>query len=57
VRVELLAGRFFTDADDPKSERVAIVDDTLAARAWPGETALGKRVKVDPGRRARRRSG
>ena len=47
--MELLAGRFFTDADGANSDRVAIVDDTLAARAWPGESALGKRVKVDPG--------
>jgi predicted permease len=47
--IELLEGRFFGDADAGKGPRVAIVDETLAARAWPGESALGRRLKVDPG--------
>jgi MacB-like periplasmic core domain/FtsX-like permease family len=47
--VRLLAGRFFTEADDPSTLRVAIVDDILAERAWPGQSALGKTLWVDPG--------
>jgi hypothetical protein len=45
----LPSGRSFTDADDTAAPRVAVVDDMLAARAWPGESPLGKRLRVDPG--------
>ena len=48
VGVERLSGRFFSDADDADGEPVAIVDDTLARRMWPGQPALGKRLRVDP---------
>jgi predicted permease len=47
--VTLLSGRSFTDADDTGAPGVAVVDDMLAARAWPGELPLGKRLRVDPG--------
>jgi predicted permease len=41
-----LAGRDFTDAElRSSSERVAIVDDVLAQRLWPGESALGQLVQ------------
>jgi putative ABC transport system permease protein len=43
---QLIEGRFFTEADDLKRLPVAIVDDRLAARTWPGESALGKRMRV-----------
>ena len=43
----LLAGRFFDRHDQPQHNRI-IVDDTLAARAWPGENAVGKRLQVGP---------
>jgi predicted permease len=42
----LVEGRFFTEADDLGALPVAIVDDKLAARTWPGETAIGKRIRV-----------
>jgi predicted permease len=40
----LLAGRDFSDAElSPGStERVAIIDDALAEKLWPGEEALGR---------------
>jgi putative ABC transport system permease protein len=44
--VRLIAGRFFTDADDAHAAPVAIVDETLARSYWPGESAIGKRVKT-----------
>jgi predicted permease len=47
--VRLLAGRVFTEADAAGTGLVVVVDDVLAARAWPGESAIGKRVIVDPG--------
>jgi predicted permease len=43
----LLAGRFFDSHDTPQQARI-IVDETLAARAWPGESAIGKRLQVGP---------
>jgi putative ABC transport system permease protein len=43
----LLAGRFFDEHDTIPSGRI-IVDETLAARAWPGQSAVGKRLQVQP---------
>src|SRR6185436_17668071 len=37
----LIAGRFFTPQDNKQSPAVVMVDDKLAARFWPGESALG----------------
>lgn len=45
--VPLIAGRTFTAADDEGAPAVAIVSHSLAAKAWPGQSALGKRVWVD----------
>lgn len=39
----LLAGRDFNDADDGRNH-VVIVNQALAAREWPGESALGHHV-------------
>jgi predicted permease len=46
--VELLSGRFFSEADGPATESVAIVDETLARKAWPGVSPLGRRLRADP---------
>jgi predicted permease len=46
--VELLSGRSFTERDGPDTEPVAIVDETFAAKAWPSESPLGRRVRTDP---------
>jgi putative ABC transport system permease protein len=42
----LLAGRFFDQHD--RGANVIIIDRTLAARAWPGENAVGKRLQIAP---------
>jgi predicted permease len=47
--VEILSGRGFTDADGHETEPVAVVDELLASRAWPGASPLGRRLHVDPG--------
>jgi putative ABC transport system permease protein len=46
--VTLLAGRLFSETDDQRSAPVAIVDERLAHRTWPGESAVGRRLGVDP---------
>jgi predicted permease len=40
----LVRGRFFTAADDERAQRVAIVDERLAARLWPNVDPLGKEL-------------
>jgi predicted permease len=40
--VGIVEGRAFTDADRPDTPRVAVVNETLARRVWPGESAIGK---------------
>lgn len=45
--IPLLTGRGFDVRDRADAvERVAIVNDALARRAWPGENPLGKRVRL-----------
>ena len=41
----LVRGRFFAESDREKSLRVAIVDERLAARFWPAEDPIGKRIE------------
>jgi predicted permease len=48
VGARLVEGRFFTEDDDQRAQPVVIVDDQLARRAWPGESAIGKRIASDP---------
>jgi putative ABC transport system permease protein len=47
VGARLREGRNFTDADDASHPIVVIVDDLLARRAWPGESAIGKKLEVE----------
>ncbi len=47
MRVKLLSGRFFLWSDNETSLPVCIIDDSLAARYWPGESAIGKRLLTD----------
>ena len=51
VGLELLAGRNFEETDRPGAPAVAIVNETLARRAWRGENAVGKRILVGASRR------
>jgi putative ABC transport system permease protein len=44
--LSLVAGRWFTAADRENAPLVVVVNDTMAARYWPGESAIGKRFKM-----------
>lgn len=51
IRVSLLDGRNFTASDRAGAPAVAIVNETLARRGWPGQSAVGKRLMVGVSRR------
>ncbi|MEP7271833.1 MAG: ABC transporter permease [Acidobacteriota bacterium] len=42
----LRQGRFFNDSDDPSTDRVALIDETMARRFWPNEDPLGRRIDI-----------
>src|SRR6185437_5166786 len=44
MRTRLIAGRDFSQADDDTAARNIIIDDKLAARAFPGQNAVGQRL-------------
>jgi len=43
----ILAGREFSEGDSEKSQPVAIVNQAFVDRYWPGQNALGKRLRTD----------
>jgi predicted permease len=47
LRVPVLRGRVFSDQDTEKSPRVAIVNEAMARRFWPGQDPLGKTFHKD----------
>lgn len=46
--IPLLEGREFTDRDGVEEPFVAIINQTMARRYWPGGGVLGGRIKVGP---------
>jgi predicted permease len=44
----LLRGRFFSIEDRPEAPRVAIINDAMARRSWPGHDPVGRRFKLGP---------
>ena len=44
--IRLVEGRTFTDADRADGEAVAIVNESFARRYWPGESAVGHRIRM-----------
>ena len=47
LRIPLLKGRAFTDADTNTSGRVAIVNQTMATLLWPGQDPIGRRFAYE----------
>ncbi len=48
VGTAIVEGRAFRVADDARSRPVAIVNETLAHRFWPGDEPIGKRFRSGP---------
>jgi putative ABC transport system permease protein len=48
LQVPMRAGRGFTAADDENALPVAIISENVARHAWPGEAAVGRRIKLGP---------
>jgi predicted permease len=46
MRIPLLRGRFFTEADKANSQLVIIVNHKFAQHYWPNQDPIGKRLRV-----------
>lgn len=46
LRIPLLSGRLFTDADDLSHPRVVVINQLLASRLFPGRYPIGQRVRI-----------
>jgi predicted permease len=46
LRIRVLLGRAFMEADGEASPRVAIINETMAKHFWPGEDPIGKRFSL-----------
>ena len=42
VGIPILLGRAFVEQDDARSQKVVVVNETLANRLWPGGSAIGR---------------
>ena len=46
LHTPVIAGRTFTEEDNAPGKNVAVIDAALAAKAFPNESAVGKRILV-----------
>ena len=53
LRLPIVSGRAFTTGDQPATEAVAIVSESMARRFWPSGQAIGERVRTTDGGWAR----
>lgn len=44
--IPIVTGREFQRTDDENAAQVAIINETMAAKFWPGKDPIGQRVKV-----------
>jgi predicted permease len=47
LQIPVLQGRAFSDTDSAATQRVAIIDEILAHKYFPGENPIGKRISTD----------
>jgi putative ABC transport system permease protein len=49
MHIPLHQGRYLTDQDNERSMLVAVINETMARQYWPGQPAIGRRIKLgDP---------
>ena len=53
MRIPVVRGREFTPRDREEGPGVVIVGESLAARLWPGDDAIGRRLRLPNQRRPR----
>jgi predicted permease len=46
MRIRLRSGRSFTQADGELATPVAVINQAMASRYWPGEDPLGRRIRI-----------
>jgi putative ABC transport system permease protein len=46
MQIAVLGGRAFSAVDAPGAPRVAMISERLARRLWPGENAIGRRLRI-----------
>jgi predicted permease len=46
MQIPFVEGRDFDDRDQPKTQRVIIINQQMAQILWPGESAVGKRIFI-----------
>jgi predicted permease len=46
LAIPIVSGRAFARSDDENTLPIAIINETMAAKYWPGKNALGQRLKV-----------
>ena len=47
LRTPILEGREFNERDTASAPFVVVINQTMAKRFWPGESAIGKRLRMD----------
>jgi predicted permease len=50
IRLRLIKGRLFTEADDAQAQQVAVINQTMARHRWGDEDPVGKRISFDQGK-------
>ena len=51
MQIPLLEGRYFEARDTAKSEKVIVINQSLARALWPGRSAIGQEADVNGGSR------
>jgi hypothetical protein len=46
MRIPLVQGRVWSDADGAGTPHVAVINQAMARERWPGESPLGRRVRM-----------
>jgi putative ABC transport system permease protein len=46
LQIPLIAGRNFTNQDTENMPRVVIINETMARKAWPGQSPIGKHITI-----------